>query len=195
MVNRIILSMAQHLSHLIQQKSYERIEYVLRRHGFTFVPKILLFVILAAVPLLVFLMISNLYPTLNQSNSLFAIGILGGSLYYLTILLFFYTQFIVFYLDMWVVTNDRIVDVEQLGLFSRTVSELDLFRIQDVTTDVHGIFATFLQYGSVTVKTASSNLNIVFKDVPQPNVVRENLIRLSHEDRKYHYNISMADET
>lgn len=187
--------MAQHLSNLIQQKSYEKIEYILRRHWFTYLGKIFLFIVLALVPIILYFMINSLYPTAFENDALYAIGILGGSLYYLSILLFFYTQFVVFYLDMWVVTNDRIVDVEQLGLFSRTISELDLFRIQDVTTDVNGVFSTFLNYGDVTIKTASSNINIVFKDIHNPNDVRENLIRLSHEDRKYHYNISSGEES
>lgn len=182
------------LSHLIEQKTYEKVVYVLRRHWFTFLPKISLFIVVALVPVILYFLINNLFPGLFLGQTFFVIGVLLGSLYYLSILLFFYSQFIVFYLDMWVVTNDRIVDVEQLGLFSRTISELDLFRIQDVTTDVHGIFATLLKYGDVSVKTASSNVHIVFYKIPRPNEVREALIRLAHDDRKFHYGISIADE-
>ena len=60
-------------------------------------------------------------------------------------------------------TNDRIVDIEQHGLFSRTISEVDLFRIQDVTVDIHGIIATLLNYGNLTVKTASDNIHIIHR--------------------------------
>jgi hypothetical protein len=63
---------------------------------------------------------------------------------------------------------------------------LDLFRLQDVTADVHGVFATFLNYGTVMATTASANMNIVFRNIPDPNRIRNELIRLSHEDRKYH---------
>ncbi len=175
------------VEHLIKQKSYEKIVHVLHRHPITFLPQIALFLVLVAIPLVVYAMIDYLFPALFQNDAVFASAVLAGSAYYLSILLFFYMQFIVFYLDMWVVTNDRIVDVEQLGLFSRTISELDLFRIQDVTTDVHGVFATFFKYGTVTIKTASNNIHIVFYDVAKPNKLREQLIQLSHEDRKYHY--------
>jgi membrane protein YdbS with pleckstrin-like domain len=183
------------VEHLIQKKSYEHVVYILRRHPFTFLSKIALFVVLFFVPILIYLMITNLFPTIVEQDAVYVLGILLGSLYYLMILLLFYTQFIVFYLDMWVITNDRIVDVEQLGLFSRTVSELDLFRIQDVTADVHGVFATFLKYGTITVKTASTNVHIVFYDIPKPNTIREELIKLSHEDRKYHYRIDRAENS
>jgi membrane protein YdbS with pleckstrin-like domain len=175
------------MSSLIKQKSYERIEHVLRRHPITFIPEIALFLVLAAVPVIVYLLINTLFPTLLQGPVIYPISILAGSIYYLSILLFFYAQFITYYLDVWVVTNDRIIDVEQLGLFSRTISEVDLFRIQDVTSDIHGVFATFFNYGNVAIKTASVNVNIVAKNVPHANKIREDLIRLAHEDRKYHF--------
>ena len=182
-----------HISALIKQKSYEHIEYVLRRHPITFLPILFLFLVLAAIPPVLYYMINFLFPLLfNGGGVVYPLAILLASTYYLSIFLFFYARFIDYYLDMWIVTNDRIMDVEQLNLFSRTISELDLFRIQDVTTDVHGFFATVFHYGDVSVKTASQNINIVFRQVPSPNKIREDLIHLSHEDRKYHYT-SQAD--
>ncbi len=126
------------------------------------------------------------YPIILSNPILFPLSVLAGSLYALSSLLLFYTSFIDFYLDISIVTNDRIIDIEQSGLFSRRISELDLFRIQDVTSQEQGVLSTFLDYGTVTVKTASNNSHIVFFNVPQPNEVRDELIRLSHEDRKYH---------
>ena len=176
-----------HLSYLIKQKSYERVEYVLRRHWITFVPIGLLFLVLLAVPVAVYGMIAFLFPTIFTGPTLFPLSVLLASAYYLGVYLFFYAQFVDYYLDLWIVTNDRIVDIEQFGLFSRTISELDLFQIQDVTTDVHGFFATFFHYGDVSVKTASANINIVFRNVPNPNKIREALVRLSDEDRRFHH--------
>ena len=172
---------------LIKQKSYERIVYVLRRHPITFFPNILLFVFLLIIPTALVLLVINLFPDVIGTEVGTAIVTLIASAFYLMILVVFYTQFTEFYLDMWFVTNDRIIDVEQLGLFARTISEVDLFRIQDVTTDVHGVFPTIFKYGVVSVKTASNNRNIVFYNVYKPNVIREHLIQLAHEDRKFHY--------
>jgi uncharacterized membrane protein YdbT with pleckstrin-like domain len=160
---------------------------LLRRHPITFLPILFLFFVLLAVPVVVYFLINSIYPTLFSGAILFPIATLFASTYYLGIFLYFYTQFIDYYLDVWVVTNDRIVDIEQFGLFARTISELDLFRIQDVTTDIRGFFATIFHYGNVSIKTASHNINIVFRHVAHPNKIREDLIKLSHEDRKYHY--------
>lgn len=177
------------LSHLIQQKGYEKIEYMLRRHPITFIPQLFLFLVLMIIPFIVYFLINNLYPTLLDpmiSNILFPIAVLSASIYYMGVYLFFYFQFIEFYLDMWIVTNDRIVDVEQNGLFSHTISELDLYRVQDVTVETNGFFPSVFKYGSVKIKTASQNTGIIFHNVSNPNEIREALIQLSDADRKHH---------
>ena len=40
-----------------------------------------------------------------------------------------------YYLDLWLITSERIIDVRQEGFFSRVVSELKIIKIQDVTSD------------------------------------------------------------
>ncbi len=177
------------ISQIIKQKSYERVVFQLHRHWVTFIPMIVLFFVLLFVPVILYLLISNLIPYLLENQSMFAITILSASIYYIWTYLFFYVHFIDYYLDTWIVTNDRIVDIEQNGLFNRETTEFDLYRIQDVTANITGIVATFFRYGDVIITTASSNANIVFKNISKPNHVREELIRLADEDRKYHYSI------
>lgn len=183
-----------HLSDVIKQKSYEHIVYQLRRHPITFVPQIFLFVLLSAIPVIIFIFLNNYFSDLFADPIYFPLLVLSGSVYLLSILLFFYTEFIIFYLDIWIVTNDRIIDIEQHGLFSRSISELDLFRIQDVTSDTHGVIATIFKYGSVTIKTASNNVHIVFKNVKNPDKIREDLIKYSDIDRKFHLGDQKLDE-
>lgn len=175
------------ISQLIKQKSYEHVVYVLRRHPIVFLPTAVLFVVLYTVPFIVYVMTDLFLFDVSVDPRWFAIVVLCGATYLLAITILFFTQFISYYLDIWIVTNDRIIDIEQYNIFSRTIAELDLFRIQDVTSDVHGFIPSVLHYGDVDVKTASQNTDIVFRSVPHPNTVREDLIRLSHEDRKYHY--------
>jgi len=175
-----------HLGELIKQKSYERIEYRIRRHPITFVPILFMFIVLLLVPVILYFVISSIFPNLFLGPLSRPMLVLLGSTYLLGMYLFFYGQFIDYYLDLWIVTNDRIVDIEQHNLFSRSITELDLFRIQDVTVEMHGFFATILNFGNISVKTASSNSHIIFYNVAKPNFIRQELIRLSDEDRKYH---------
>lgn len=190
----LIHSNMHHLSDVIKQKSYEQIVYLLRRHPITFLPHVFLFVILTAIPIVMYIFLSTYFPALFNDPIYFPLLVLSGSIYMLSILLFFYTEFIIFYLDIWIVTNDRIVDIEQHGLFSRSTSELDLFRIQDVTSDTHGLIATIFKYGTVTVKTASNNVHIIFRDVKNPDKIREDLIHYSDIDRKFHLGTEKLDE-
>jgi membrane protein YdbS with pleckstrin-like domain len=171
---------------LIHQKPYEHVEYVLRRHPITFVPKIIVFLILFFAPFALYSPLQTTFPNLLSGPVSFPLIVLFISIYLLTILLFFYTMFTTFYLDVSVITNDRIVDIEQLGLFANSTGELDLFRIQDVTSEVKGIFATLFDYGTVFITTASNNSNIILHNIHHPNNIRNALIRLAEEDRKYH---------
>lgn len=164
---------------LIQKKEGEQIRYTLRRHPFTFIGVSLFFILLLSIPVGVYFLLSNIFSQLLQTEAIYTILVLFGSIYYLSIYLFFFAYFIDFYLDLWVITDERIIDIEQKGLFSRTVSELDLIRIQDVTTNVHGIFPTIFDYGRVNVKTASQNVEIIFKNVPNPAEVRKHIIHFA----------------
>lgn len=67
-----------------------------------------------------------------------------------------------------VVTNQHIVDIDQMGLFNRTVSTLRLEEIQDISAAVKGPFQTFFQYGTILIQTAGERENFVFDYVPNP---------------------------
>ena len=175
------------VARFIKKKSYERIEYILRRHVITFFAHVFLFLLLMLAPVIFYFIFQNLFPNIFTIEITYIFLVLGTSIFYLVAYLLFFLHFLDYYLDLWVITNDRIIDIEQFGLFSRTISELDLFRIQDVTSNVHGIFPTMLNYGNIHVKTASSNIDIVFRNIKDPNTIREQLIKLSDEDRKFHY--------
>lgn len=173
-----------HLKALIGKKQNEQIKYTLRRHWMTFIPKILFFLLLMLIPLAVYVLIYNTTPSVLTGKFLYPSLVLFGSAYYLSIYLFFFAEFLTYYLDEWIITNQRIIDVEQLGLFSRSISETNLSKIQDVTTEIHGVIPTLFNYGNIHIKTASTNPNIIAKNVPKPNKVRTDLIRLASRKRK-----------
>jgi uncharacterized membrane protein YdbT with pleckstrin-like domain len=83
-----------------------------------------------------------------------------------------------YYLDVWIVTNYRVIGVEQRGLFNRVVAEYKLFRIQDVLAEQKGFFSTVVDYGNVHIQTAGEQEVIQFKQIPNPNYIARELIRL-----------------
>src|SRR3989304_3992544 len=67
------------------------------------------------------------------------LALLGASLYYLFLWLFLFVHWLEFYLDVWVVTNERVINVDQRRLFSRRVSEVRLAQVPGITSQVGGV--------------------------------------------------------
>ncbi|MDD2758464.1 MAG: PH domain-containing protein [Patescibacteria group bacterium] len=170
----------------IHTKDYEKILYRLRRHPFTFIPAILLLLVLLALPLGLYWMLTVNFTAWLASPIGLTILILFASIYYLSVILYFFTYFITFYLDVLIVTNDRLVDVDQNSLFSRVVAEVDLFQIQDATSEIKGIFPTMFNYGNVLIQTAGTVPKFSLHNIPRPHDIRQMLLDLSAEDKKYH---------
>lgn len=175
-----------HLSSVIKQKSYEHIEYLLRRDVVTLLPSLFLLLLLIGVGLGVARLLQILWPQFFSSPIGFPIIVLAGSVYFLSLLLFVFTQFINYWLDMWIITNDRIVNIEQMGLFARRISELDLHRVQDVTSEVKGFFPTLFNFGTVYIQTAGTIERFVFEQIPNPHEIRKAILDLAEFDRRYH---------
>ena len=173
-----------HLGHLIKQKGYEKIVYVLRRHPLVMIRGLFVFVILGGLPLAGYYFFLPQITAFLEMPLTRVILVLAGSIYMLSVWLFLFSAFLDYYLDLWIVTNDRIMNIEQHGLFGRTVSELDLSKIQDVTSEIKGIFATIFNYGDVQVQTAGEQTHFVFEQIPNPHEIRKGILDLVEEDRK-----------
>ena len=76
-------------------------------------------------------------------------------------------------MDVWILTDRKIIDIEQLSLFSREVSEFRLDRVQDITVEVRGIISTMLKFGTLHVQTAGATREFVIKNIPDPYKVRD----------------------
>ena len=77
-----------------------------------------------------------------------------------------------YYLDIWIVTNEIIIDVEQIGMFKREVSEFMLSRVQDITVEIPNFMATLLHYGNIRVQTAGEQ-GFSARDIPQPDKIKD----------------------
>ncbi len=159
----------------------ERVILLVRRHTFVLIRQVLLLVIAMLLPLVVSYFLQN-YTTVTQdpTSLLYLLIVLGGSVYYLFIILFLFSSWVDYYLDIWVVTSDRIVSIEQKGLFSRTVGELKLYRVQDVTSNVRGFLPTMFRYGDVRIETAGEQSQFTFEQVPHPEQVAK-IIMEAHD--------------
>lgn len=165
------------------QERGEAILMLLRRHWFNVLVQFIPILLLAGVLLASVFYSSSIIIILNNP-------VFQDFFYFLQSLLAMYLcvfSFLIwvdFYLDTWIITDKRIINIEQKGLFSRVNSELALDKIQDVTTDVTGLFPTLLNYGEVFVQTAAEKERFVFRKIPNPNKIKDLLMKLEKEKQK-----------
>lgn len=86
-----------------------------------------------------------------------------------------------YYLDCWVVTNERTIHTELRGPFSRVSSSVNHDRIQDITVDVHGFFPTLLGFGDLYLQTAGEFRQFVFSQIPEPYKTKEVIFKAQRE--------------
>ncbi len=82
----------------------------------------------------------------------------------LTVATFFFALYI-FLQNRIILTNKHYLQIDQIGLFNRSVNKLHLEQIQDVRGTRKGVFATLLNYGEIEVETAGEQENFVFKPI------------------------------
>jgi len=165
------------------QKSYERVELFLRRHW------LVLFFIYFGFGILILLGLAGFYLTnkfliLKENNLNLAAFLL--SFYFLFIWYFLFKALTDFYLDTWTVTDHRILEIHQLGLFKRDISELRLSKIQDVNVKIVGFLPTFFNYGQVLIQTAGVIPEFTFEQVPNPQQVKDKILQLYDQFIKSH---------
>jgi hypothetical protein len=139
----------------------ENIVRIIRKDIFVMLQKIILEILLIVLPFIFLAASITLFPNILEGDISYPFVVLFGGIYYLFIWLFFFFSFIDYYLDVWIITNKRIIDVEQRGFFSRVISEQKIENIQDVTSEIHGIIPTIFKFGTVHVQTAAEKSRFI----------------------------------
>lgn len=183
-----------HLSKIIKQKEQEHVIMMMRRHPFVLIPAFLVFLLINTFTFGAYIFVNSQFPGVLETELGRATTIILLSTLLLSTWIQFYGQFIDYYLDIWVVTNERIINVEQHGLFGRTISETDLYKIQDVTSDIRGFVQTTFSYGYVHIQSAGKTARFMFEEVPHPHIVRKKIIALVQKDRTKHAHEAMISE-
>ncbi len=144
------------------QRDDERLLFIFRRHIIAMRKGFYLLLIpfaLSAIP-----------PLIWQSNlELFLLPV-GGLL--LGLILFFY-HFIMWYFTIYIVTDQRIRQVTQKGLFGKDVIELKLSKIQNISYNIPGFNGEILQYGTIVIQTFVGDL--VIHNVEHPDKIYNKL--------------------
>lgn len=170
----------------------ETIVRIVRRHWFDILKQYLIFfglLVLLVTAAIVFPLFLSEAEIERMSPLVFFVGSFLALLSWVYMALIW----IDYYLDAWIITSERIVNIEQKGLFVRHVSELKLQNIQDVTTEVEGLIPTVLNYGEVHIQTAAEQTRFLFRNVPDPYAIKGEIMRLQKEAKRHIHDTESQD--
>ncbi len=176
---------------MITLRENEKINSVKRKHQLILIRDlvgIVLIFLTTVISIFVTFFVSFSFPESLTETFPFLLdyGVRVFALYLLFIFLFILWQviFIIlvnYYLDCWIITDQRTIHTEIKALFNRTFSSVSHDKIQDVTVTVSGILPTFLRYGDLQIQTAGKFQEFVCKQIPEPYKTKEILFKSQKE--------------
>lgn len=160
------------------QEPGEEVLLLLRKHPITNVGWLLVFVILLISPVLINIFLKDTF--LDIAYVPFRVRILLTILWYLFCLGYALLSFLSWFFNIYLITDERIVDLDYFGFLFYRVSEAGLRQIQDVTYQVSGLARTLSNYGDVYIQTAADLRVFDFHDVPCPAKIHDLITDLAH---------------
>lgn len=151
-------------------KEGEKVVHVIKKHWITFSWSLFKVFIILLIP---FLLIYFLFATMWGTIVFFVIIIIG--------LVYGVFEWVNWYFDSLIITNKRIIDIDQKSIFSRKVSEAYYDKIQDVTFETTGFFSTMFNYGKINIQTAGSKEVMQMDHVENPKKIQEMIMELQQK--------------
>lgn len=117
-------------------------------------------------------------------------GFLGGDFFFLMLLLywvvfslFLYVFWINNELDFLIVTNQRVIGLEQRSFLDRNIAECSIDRVQEVDARTTGLLSNLLDFGKLTIHTASDASHFLLDYAPNPLENARHILNVTHEHR------------
>ncbi len=86
-------------------------------------------------------------------------------------------NFFDYYLDVWIITNQGVIDIEWHGWFHRQSTRILYSDIQGVSYEIQGVLSTLLRYGMVSIEKISTGSTISMEYAPCPREVEKIILR------------------
>jgi uncharacterized membrane protein YdbT with pleckstrin-like domain len=149
------------------QRDNEEIIFILRKHWIVLLkPSFWLFLGL----LIVFIVLRIAGASSFSAYAFFIWLGLGGT--------YWVYNWVIWLRDVYILTDQRIIDRDQRSLFAYSVSEAPLENIQDITWEKTGFFSTIFNYGNIYIQTAGAKEKIEFENIPAPRQMKERILTL-----------------
>jgi hypothetical protein len=165
----------------------EKVLKIVRPHWFVITIELFIVFVVAILPLFalfaVALLPDSIMPTLFEPGQQLPAITFGLATWLLLTLMGGFLAWTDYYLDLWIITDRRIMVIDQISFFNRSISIFRLERLQDIEVTVKGFLQTFLNFGTISAQTASSSMqNFESPNMPDPRGLQR-LIQTAMDDR------------
>lgn len=150
------------------QREGEKVKFIFRRHittagkGLRF---LIIMIIIGIIPMI-------LWPNIKEMFWVFLGCVIVG-------LIGLFYAYMLWYFSVYIVTNERIRQIIQKGLFKKTVVDLGIDKIQSVSVSTPNVIAGVLGYGTILIQTGVGDL--IISQVPKPNEIHNKLQNIAKE--------------
>ncbi len=167
--------------HVSLLRDNEQIKLTLHRHWIILVFHFLYFVALFATTAILLVYKDSIID-------LFGSALYWGSvsLYWIIFLTFILIDWMNDELDIFIITDSRVIAIDQISALSRSVNECSLDRVQEVNAHTSGIFQSIFGFWDVHIHTASETSNMVIRYAPNPIENARRINNIIQEFRSTH---------
>ena len=98
-------------------------------------------------------------------------GLIGG--------IYLFYEWVGWYYSVFIVTDQRLIQINQKGFFNRAVVDIGLDKIQNINFQVSGVQETLLRFGTILVQTFAGDL--IMDHIHHPAKVQEHIVKIIKE--------------
>lgn len=86
--------------------------------------------------------------------------------------------------NYWVITDQRLIDIDRQGFFNESISSVSLESIEDIVVNKKGLMAKIFNYGALTIETGNEQYVVIMEKVSRPKKLADRLLDLCQSRRR-----------
>lgn len=165
-----------HHANFMNKDKEELIVLLVRKHPITNLPWMMVAFLMVLAPLAL-----SIVPILGFLPPNYQV--MAMLIWYLITIAFIFEQFLGWFFNVNIVTDERVFDVDFHNILYREITDAQIGQIQDVTVKVGSAIRTIFNYGDVHIQTAGEVPEIEFQAVPHPDQIAKILRELQVEEQ------------
>ena len=159
------------------QLNEEEVILLLRQHPITQLKWIITAIVLIFLP--------SIFGYIHLFDFLYGKYIFAGLVsWYLLVIAFCLESFLGWFYNVYIITDERVIDIDFDSLIYKNVSAAKLDNIEDVTATTGGALQSIFDYGTIKIQTAAEKQEFEFDNVPHPTRITTLLNELLLEEEK-----------